>query len=154
MEPAAIVNLAALAAPSPAVAAVPSVGVGADDLAAARFSEMMNARAIEDTETNIDAKRAAAAQTVQGTETGNQANKEPEPKSVGEAILDGVRNLSTDFQASWKTVATTLDGSQPITMTEMLKLQMTLVQMSIQYEMVGKAISRSTQNIDQLVKMQ
>lgn len=153
MDAAAVANLAALAASTPSAAAVPSVGLGADDLAAARFSEMMNARAVEDAEANVEAKRAAAAQAVQKADTGNQANGEPEPRSAGEAILDGVRNLSSDFQATWQSVAHALDGNR-VTMSDMLKLQLALVQMSVQYEMVGKAISKSTQNIDQLVKMQ
>ena len=153
MDATAASSLAALAASSPAATALPSVALGADDLAAARFSEMMNARAVRDAEANVEAKRAAAAQTVQKTDTGNQADGEPEPRSAGEAILNGVRNLSSDFQSTWQSVAHALDGNQ-VTMSDMLKLQLTLVQMSVQYEMVGKAISRSTQNIDQLVKMQ
>ena len=153
MDATAIVNVAGLAATSPAAAVVPSVGMGADDLAAARFSEMMYSRAVEDMEANVEAKRAAAAQTVQKADTGNQANSDPEPQSAGEAILNGVRNLSSDFQSTWQSVVHALDGNQ-VTMTDMLKLQLALVQMSVQYEMVGKAISRSTQNIDQLVKMQ
>jgi type III secretion protein I len=33
-------------------------------------------------------------------------------------------------------------------------LQLGITQVSIQYDLVGKIISRSTQNIDQLVKLQ
>ena len=36
---------------------------------------------------------------------------------------------------------------------DMLRLQADLVQISVQYEMVGKAVSRTTQNIDTLVRM-
>jgi type III secretion protein I len=65
-----------------------------------------------------------------------------------------MQGLSSEFQQSWKTVNAVLDGGAAMTTYDMLKLQMGLTQMSIQYDLVGKAISRSTQNLDQLVKMQ
>ena len=37
---------------------------------------------------------------------------------------------------------------------ELLKVQVALMQISVQYELIGKAVSRSTQNLDQLVKVQ
>jgi type III secretion protein I len=154
MDATVIAQLANVAAAAPVVSAPPSVGLGADDLAAARFSEMMNARAVEDTESNVEAKRARAETTVQGADTGNAAGQQGQPKSFGDAILDGVSNLSSSYQEAWRTVGTVVDGNKPVVMGDMLRLQLTLVQMAIQYEMVGKAISRSTQNIDQLVKMQ
>lgn len=45
-------------------------------------------------------------------------------------------------------------ASASLNIQDMLKLQMQLVQTSFQYELVGKAISRSTQNLDQLVRIQ
>ena len=39
-------------------------------------------------------------------------------------------------------------------MQDLLKLQLQLVQVSVQYDLVGKAVSRSTQNFDQLVRIQ
>jgi type III secretion protein I len=43
-------------------------------------------------------------------------------------------------------------GAQPA-ISDMLRLQTELLQVSVQYELVGKAVSRSTQNIDTLVRM-
>jgi type III secretion protein I len=136
MEIAASVKLAALAAPASASPAVP---LAPDDLASARFNEVMNANPTPVTQAIGEAFPAAVT---------------TERKSLGDAILSGMQNLSADFRQSWQTVNAALDGGNLMTMSEMLKLQMGLVQVSLQYDMVGKAISRTTQNIDQLVKMQ
>lgn len=77
------------------------------------------------------------------------------PATVGEAILDGLRGVSQDFQQRWQKVdATFSDPAKLATVTDMLRLQSQMLQLSVQYEMVGKAVSRSTQNIEQLIKIQ
>ncbi|HZY20510.1 MAG TPA: type III secretion system inner rod subunit SctI [Ramlibacter sp.] len=138
MDIAAAANLAALAAPAPAPA-VHAPTAAPDDLAAARFSELMD---VQPTATAQAVQEAFAPAAVAG------------PRTLGDAILGGMQNLSTEFQQSWRTVNAALDAGANMTMAEMLKLQIGVAQMSVQYDMVGKAISRSTQNIDQLVKMQ
>lgn len=74
--------------------------------------------------------------------------------SLGDRILNGLSGLSSDFTQSWKNVNAVLENGTSVSTSDMLKLQMGLTQLSIQYDLVGKAISRSTQNIEQLVKMQ
>lgn len=74
--------------------------------------------------------------------------------TLGDAILGGIKNASADFQDKWASVQSVLEGGKLTSVSEMLKLQLGVVQMSVQYEVLGKAVSRSTQNIDQLVKMQ
>ena len=133
MDIAATARMGAAGAPVPANAVMPP-----DDLAAAQFNQVMNASPAPLTQAIREAYPA-------GT-TG--------PVSLGDSILSGMQNLSSDFQQSWRAVNTALDSSSMMTMSDMLKLQIGIVQMSIQYDLVGKAISRSTQNLDQLVKMQ
>ncbi|MGA0583177.1 MAG: type III secretion system inner rod subunit SctI [Castellaniella sp.] len=74
--------------------------------------------------------------------------------TLGGQILTGLRGVATDFSDKWKDVAHSLDGmgAQPA-ISDMLRLQTELLQVSVQYELVGKAVSRSTQNIDTLVRM-
>ncbi|MBS1196642.1 MAG: EscI/YscI/HrpB family type secretion system inner rod protein [Proteobacteria bacterium] len=74
--------------------------------------------------------------------------------NLGDRILNGLQGVSTDFQQSWKNVTAVLEGGNTMTAADLLKMQMNLTQMSIQYDLVGKVISRSTQNIEQLVKIQ
>jgi len=136
MEIAATATLAALpaaASPAPAPAAV-------DDLAAQRFQQIME-------------PPAAQAPPVEVPTDGSPSVNDG-PRTLGDTILSGMNKLSAEFQQSWRTVNAVLDEGSRMTMADMLKLQMGMVQMSVQYDLVGKAISRSTQNLDQLVKMQ
>ena len=70
-------------------------------------------------------------------------------------VLNGMQNVSNDFRESWARAAATLgpDGAT-MDMQQLLRLQLHLAQASVQYDLVGKAISRSTQNFDQLVRVQ
>lgn len=74
--------------------------------------------------------------------------------TLGGQILSGLRGISADFSDKWHGIARSLDGmgAQPA-ISDMLRLQTELLQVSVQYELVGKAVSRSTQNIDTLVRM-
>lgn len=74
--------------------------------------------------------------------------------SVGDRILSGIQSVSGDFQTAWKAVAETVSSDQMTSMQDMLRLQLQLAQVTVQYDLVGKAISRSTQNFDQLVRVQ
>lgn len=80
----------------------------------------------------------------------------PANASVGDRILNGMQGVSNDFRNSWDSVNKVVNSTsgEAVTMQEMLKLQMQLTQVTFQYDMVGKAVSRSTQNIDQLVRVQ
>lgn len=132
--------IAQLALPPQAPLDAPAgVGPGpADPSATARFNEVMGSQPTPLAEA-IDQAYPAVA---------------PAGGTMGDNILAGLRNLSADFKQSWQSVNTVLDAGSPAKITDLLRLQMGLTQMSIQYELVGKAIGRSTQNLDQLVKMQ
>ncbi|HYC37710.1 MAG TPA: type III secretion system inner rod subunit SctI [Usitatibacter sp.] len=76
-------------------------------------------------------------------------------RTPGDSILEGMKGLGSDFRDTWSAMRTAL--AQPmdnLTLADMLRLQMQMMQLSVQVEMVGKAISKSTQNIDQLSKLQ
>lgn len=109
-----------------------------DALAAARFDELMATTPAAPTSTTLP----------------TLTTPHPQAVTLGDRILQGLGGLSTDFQQSWKEVSSVLDSGNMMTTGDMLKLQMNLTQIAIQYDMVGKAISKSTQNIEQLVKIQ
>ena len=73
--------------------------------------------------------------------------------TLGEAILNTLQSASTQMQQSWQQAAEVVAGKD-INMADMLQLQMTVVQTSIQYELLGKGISKSTQNLEQILKTQ
>lgn len=114
--------------------------VAPDARAAVRFAEIMQTEPVNASPASPDVLPAVVATDSSQT--------------MGERILGGLSSLSTDFQQSWKSVATVVNNEGMVTTNEMLKLQMNLTQMAVQYDLVGKAISRSTQNVEQLVKIQ
>ncbi|GAB1387136.1 hypothetical protein MASR1M59_22840 [Melaminivora sp.] len=75
--------------------------------------------------------------------------------SVGERILSGMQNVSGDMRTAWGDISQMLQaGERQVGIQDMLRLQMNLMQVTMQYELVGKAVSRSGQNIDHLVRLQ
>jgi type III secretion protein I len=140
MEIAVASTLAPLVPTAPAVPLVP------DALATARFSELMQASpAISPTSAPVAVESTAVQQTPTTALSG---------VSLGDRILTGMQGVSSDFQSSWKSVAATLESGETLSTQDLLKLQLQLTQVSVQYDLVGKAISRSTQNFDQLVRVQ
>jgi type III secretion protein I len=125
----------------------PSLGVDdpapaqgpADASAAERFSELMDAPERTGPQ---DAGVVNAAAPTGG------------PRTLGDQILGGLHHVSGELQQTWQSVGHALHGSAALAVRDMLLVQRDLAMMSVQYELVGKAVSRSTQNIDQLVKLQ
>ena len=121
-----------------AAAPAQAAPAAADPLATARFAELMDGAPVAPPE---HAAPALALPPVQ-------------ERTIGDSILAGMQGLSTDFKQSLGAVQSVLDGGQAMTLADMLRVQMGVVQMSVQYELVGKAVSRTAQNLDQLVKLQ
>ena len=79
---------------------------------------------------------------------------EATPATLGNQILSSLRSTTTEYSEKWQNISGRLDAmSTEPSIADMLRLQADLVQVSVQYEMVGKAVSRTTQNIDTLVRM-
>jgi type III secretion protein I len=75
------------------------------------------------------------------------------PTTLGDAILSGLKSASADISRNWTETASAVSNPM-LTTSDMLRLQVTLIQTSVQYELLGKGISRSTQNLDQILKTQ
>jgi type III secretion protein I len=74
-----------------------------------------------------------------------------EKSSLGDAILGTLQDLSTDTQQRYGKVGEVL--SKPdISMSELMSLQYTLLQTSVQFEIASKGISKFTQNLDSILK--
>lgn len=77
-----------------------------------------------------------------------------EPAGLGNTILAGLQSIPSEYSKKWRNVKSSLDEvSRNPSAGTMLTVQMGLLEMSVLYELVGKGISRSTQNIDTLVRM-
>jgi type III secretion protein I len=75
--------------------------------------------------------------------------------TLGERILQGLNGVQSNFKDTMAAVSKSLDtAGAPPSVSDLLRLQLSMAQLSLQAELVGKVIGRSTQNIDQLVRMQ
>lgn len=77
-----------------------------------------------------------------------------EPSGLGNKILAGLQSASSDYSKKWRSIKTDVDemASHP-SASAMLSVQLGVLKASVLYELVGKGIARSTQNIDALVRM-
>lgn len=141
-------SIAALAQTAQAPAASNSVvNPVADDMAAARFAAIM-AQPVG-VAPGAPAAVAAAAQAVAGSGAAGTTG------SIGERILSGMASVSGEMQTAWNTVGEVVRrGESGMDLQGMLGVQMALVQVGIQYDLMGKVVTRSGQSIDQLVRLQ
>ena len=64
-------------------------------------------------------------------------------------------SVSGEMQTAWNTVGEVVRrGESGMDLQGMLGVQMALVQVGIQYDLMGKVVTRSGQSIDQLVRLQ
>lgn len=77
------------------------------------------------------------------------------PLGLGQHILGSLQHASDNMSRHWETITERLEqaGDNP-KVTDLLHVQTQLLQVSIHYELVGKAIAKSTQNIDTMVRLQ
>lgn len=135
------INTVAMLATPTMEASTPTQPVGLAS-ASARFSALMEAEA---------PSNPAAVTNVAATEV--LLPPPVESSTLGDAILGSVRQMSSDFSFKWSQVQQLVD-QEVTSIQDLLRMQIAMTQASVQYEMVGKAISKSTQNFDQLVRLQ
>ena len=73
--------------------------------------------------------------------------------SLGDRILNTLETSSTRIRSAWAEADQALRRPD-MQMTDMLRLQMTVLEASIQYDLLSKGISKSTQNLDQILRTQ
>src|SRR5690606_11514616 len=74
--------------------------------------------------------------------------------TLGNQILQSLQGSATEFAQKWQNIAGGLEqiAAEP-KMADMMRVQAELLQVSVHYELVGKGISRATQDVDSLVRM-
>lgn len=136
---------------------VTSTGAGtgavptADPTAVQRFTELMNAPATSSTAVPaappaVQAASAAAAPVA--------ANNGGPAKTLGDAILNKISQVHGEVQANWQSLTSLGQSGQAMSAGDLLRFQSTAIQTSFQFDLIGKVVSKSTQNIETLVKMQ
>ena len=130
-------------APEPSAAAVPATDVARLQLALADLPGGAEGAGVAQVAVSITVARPATA-----TPDGPAA-----PRTLGDAILQGLQSASTDITNAWRATGEVLNKPD-ITVSDMLRVQTMLLQSSVQYELVGKAVSKSTQSLENILKTQ
>ena len=130
-------------APEPSAAAVPATDVARLHLALADIPGGADAAGVAQDAVSITVGRPAT-----GTPGGPAV-----PRTLGDAILQGLQSASTDITNAWRATGEVLNKPD-ITVSDMLRVQTMLLQSSVQYELVGKAVSKSTQSLENILKTQ
>ena len=73
--------------------------------------------------------------------------------SLGETILNAMNDLSADTRQRFDQVGHLL-AKPDLNMSDLMSLQFTLLQTSLQFEIASKGISKVTQNLDSILKTQ
>lgn len=73
--------------------------------------------------------------------------------SIGQSILTTIQDLSADTRARFAKAEEVL-AKPDLTMTDMMSLQVTLLQTSVQFEIASKGITKLAQNVDAVLKTQ
>ena len=130
------VNTMAQASPS----VLPGPAAASD---AERFRSLMQA----------DPAATAPAPTASDLGQPLAVGKGPEGQSIGQTILGAMQDLSADTRARFAKAEEVL--SKPdLSMSDLLTLQFTLLQTSVQFEIASKGISKMAQNVDSVLKTQ
>jgi hypothetical protein len=73
--------------------------------------------------------------------------------TLGDTILSGMRSVAEDTKKRYQVAAELLQKPNP-SVSELMTLQYSLLQSSLQFEMVSKGISTTTRNLDSILKTQ
>jgi type III secretion protein I len=135
------------------VKTLPAVGAGVD-LASAQFAQIMSKPPPQTGSTSTDP--ASAAQALSKSSQPDELNLAITPPTMGDSILNGLQNMSSQFKQQITQIEAGLDsmGSGKASISDLLRLQAGMLQVSVQYELIGKVVSKSTQNLDSLLKLQ
>jgi hypothetical protein len=73
--------------------------------------------------------------------------------TLGDVILDRLESSSTHVRNAWAEAEQTFNQTD-LKMSDMLKLQMTVLEASIHYDLISKGIAKANQGLDQMLKTQ
>ncbi len=77
------------------------------------------------------------------------------PASLGDAILQGLEKVRGSLNNGWASATALLDPQNgPVSTPRMLQFELGMLHMGFAHQMIGSVVSKTTQDIDQLVKMQ
>lgn len=134
-------NLVAQATTSPAWVDTPVLRE-VPDSDAARFSDVLKAPPQAPLDAPMDAMPIAPSSV-------------GEPGHLGDAILRSMETAGREYAAKTQEIHMALtERGQELTASGLLRLQVQLTDASMFVDLLGKAVSKATQHVDQLTKLQ
>lgn len=73
--------------------------------------------------------------------------------TIGESILSGIKTVSEDSRERVKYITDVLNNPSP-SVSDLMSLQFTMLQNSLQFELTSKLISKAPQTLDSILKAQ
>jgi hypothetical protein len=118
---------------------------------AERFQAALNAPAVG---SRADAVAYPVANAAVNSATASGASGSGiKTRSVGDAILDSFTQSASGVSRQW-TEATQAVMRPDLTATELLQVQVKLINVSFELELLNKAVSKTTSNLEQTLKTQ
>lgn len=74
--------------------------------------------------------------------------------TLGDKVLDGMQGLKSGYDSQLEKIQTSLSDVNPMSTKEMFQLQVDLAKLTLQGELINKTVTKSTQNLDTLLKSQ
>ena len=75
------------------------------------------------------------------------------PATVGDAILHSLQRRASSIEHDWLT-AKSLLSQDSVSAAHLMRVQYAVLSASVQYDLVGKGISKASQDLDQLLRTQ
>lgn len=139
MDIQALSQLAGGVTPTAPVLSAPGA---ADDLVVDRFNKAMEVSGV------------AGVAPVDGVKAADSANG-VQPASLGASILQGLDSVSADVRSAWQSIKSGVPAAGvELRVSDLIAMQGKIVEFSFLYDLVGKGVSKTLQDLDSLVKMQ
>lgn len=76
------------------------------------------------------------------------------PATLGDRILDVLDKTSQGLKEKWQRVDQAINRETEPTTQDILRAQAELVDLAVQYQVIGKVVTRAAKNVEDLLKVQ
>ncbi|ELR67236.1 hypothetical protein C942_02745 [Photobacterium marinum] len=79
---------------------------------------------------------------------------EQSTQPMGEAMVEGIQNIRTDLDAQAEQIQARLNDNPEMSLQDLIQVQMDLSRLVLVEETLARSVSKSSQNVDTLLKSQ
>lgn len=77
-----------------------------------------------------------------------------ESATLGDRILGALEKTSLELKEKWQRVDTAINRSGEPSTQDILRTQADLIDLAVQYQVIGKVVTRAAKNVEDLLKVQ